>query len=279
MAYLSIFCIDEIGFNNYKQFIVSQDPTKMSNFIEYLFSHENLNSGLKAEWVKVRDIAYVDDEIIATIHHHMKKVLSLFTDLNDKQHDIDANKAAIEESKKTGLFGVKKVISKEPTRPITPNLTPMLPNIVNEPERILNKVAPVPMPTNLNNINLSMLDQKHVESLENQRLLVQSKYQDPNNTFQFQSTSANYTSKIESLKKEVEETKAKELAFDSSFHNKPPDFTKMQAKVKVNAAAILREDFLFRKQQEQDVKVCPESDTIDSRISISTVYPRICLLY
>jgi len=45
------------------------------------------------------------------------------------------------------------------------------------------------------------------------------------------------------------------LQFDATFVHDAPDFTQKSAVVRVNAATILREDFLYRKQQNKDAAV------------------------
>jgi hypothetical protein len=37
-AYLAIFRLDELGFRKFKEFTATQDPTKMYNFVSYLFN-------------------------------------------------------------------------------------------------------------------------------------------------------------------------------------------------------------------------------------------------
>lgn len=38
IAYIAIFRLDEIGWHHFKEFVITQDPTKMSNIISYLFN-------------------------------------------------------------------------------------------------------------------------------------------------------------------------------------------------------------------------------------------------
>jgi hypothetical protein len=53
----------------------------------------------------------------------------------------------------------------------------------------------------------------------------------------------------------MEEKRAAELDFDASFVHPPPDFAKSNAVTRINKATILREDFLYRKQQSKDAKI------------------------
>ena len=38
IAYIAIFRLDEIGWHHFKEFVITQDPTKMTNLISYLFN-------------------------------------------------------------------------------------------------------------------------------------------------------------------------------------------------------------------------------------------------
>ena len=53
LAYMALFRLDEMGFPKFKEFAMTQDPTKVFNFINYLFNKGNLYSCLRAEWMKV----------------------------------------------------------------------------------------------------------------------------------------------------------------------------------------------------------------------------------
>jgi len=64
-AYLAMYRLDELGFPRFKEFTNTQEPTKMYNFVAYLFNRDNLSSCLRADWMKVRDLDYVEDELIA----------------------------------------------------------------------------------------------------------------------------------------------------------------------------------------------------------------------
>jgi hypothetical protein len=215
-----------------------------------------LNSCLKSDWIKVRDLSFVEDEIIAAIEHFIPSIPVFLYELDQKALGISSSKAAVAEAKRAGTFGVKSVQKKESTRPISPAITK--PSIVTipEPTLISTEVKANEIPSNLNRTNLAKLEQKRVESLEKQRQAVQAKYTTKTEDLPFLAPRTSvYTTKFDNLKKEMEESRQSELAFDSSFVNIPPDFSKIPAAIKINKAAVLREDFLFRKQQEHDAKL------------------------
>jgi hypothetical protein len=109
------------------------------------------------------------------------------------------------------------------------------------------------MPTHLDRITLSALEEQRREQAERVRQETFAKYQDPSLEFKLSETKGGRD--IEVVKREIEEKFAAELKFDSSFVNPAPDFDRIPAKVKLNAAAILREDALFKKQQEKDFQL------------------------
>ena len=106
------------------------------------------------------------------------------------------------------------------------------------------------MPTNLDRVTLAALEETRKEKAERIRQETLQKYQDPSLNFQLSETKAGRD--IETVRREIEEQFESELKFDSSYVNEPPDFSKIPAKVKLNTAAILREDSLYKKQQEKD---------------------------
>jgi hypothetical protein len=106
------------------------------------------------------------------------------------------------------------------------------------------------MPTYLDVTSLATIDVQRKEKAEQIRQSTYAKYQDGNLQFKFGETKSGRT--LEEAKREIEQEFAQRLAFDSSYVNPVPDFDKTEAKVKLNTAAILREDALYKKQQEKD---------------------------
>ena len=53
LAYLALFRLEEMGWPKFKEFALTQDPSKVDTFIMYLFNKGNLYSSLRAEWMKV----------------------------------------------------------------------------------------------------------------------------------------------------------------------------------------------------------------------------------
>lgn len=114
----------------------------------------------------------------------------------------------------------------------------------------ITQITANPMPTDLDRLTLADLEAKRKQRAEDIRQETLQKYQDPSLEFKLAKTKGGRD--IETVRREIEEKFEAELKFDSSYVNEPPDFTKIPAKVKLNTAAILREDSLYKKQQEKD---------------------------
>jgi hypothetical protein len=249
-AYLAIFRLEDLGFKKFAEFILSQDPTKMVNFTSYLFNDENLWSCLRADWMKVYDLTYVEDDLIAGVERFIPDINALNAQLQGNALGLAAAEAAKEEAKKNGTAGVGAVNKKALTKAVAPNLTKQRLPKLPEAERVEQNIDAYPMPTNLDRITLASLHHGRKERAEKGRQETVAKYQDPALNFKLAETKAGRD--IEDVRREIEEKFESELRFDSSYVNVPPDFSKIPAKVKLNTAAILREDSLFKKQQEKD---------------------------
>ena len=140
------------------------------------------------------------------------------------------------------------------TRPVSPNISKPhprpLPPVLEEEGVSPTRVEPrVP---DFSKVTLSSLEVERVRAREEIMEATRSKY-DPRDEFKLNTTKG--ARQIEEVRREIEEQRERELAFDSSFFRQPPEFEKMPAKVRVNTAAILREDSLFRKQQAKDAQL------------------------
>ena len=94
---------------------------------------DNLWSCLRADWMKVYDLTFVEDDLIAGIEQFMPNVAILNSQLQGNAQEIAAAQAAKEEAKKAGTAGVTQVQAKALTKPVGPNLTkqrlPRLPEV------------------------------------------------------------------------------------------------------------------------------------------------------
>ena len=193
--------------------------------------------------MKVRDVMYVEDEIIASIEKSEEEAARFCAQLQSKAVGLAVADARKEEALKFGSsnsFGVTKAPL---TVPVSPMLSKNRPPKITAPEKPSPQFFAKDVPLCLDSNNLEAIHKARHDGLEQMRVTTKAKYGDKHH-FNFQVLKAGRD--IEDVKKEVEEKQSKELQFCSTFTNPVPDFTKSPPKVKLNAAAIYREDALFR---------------------------------
>ena len=108
------------------------------------------------------------------------------------------------------------------------------------------------IPSSLNRTSVAELEEKRKQRLAEIREQTRAQYSEAD-LFHLHETKGGRS--LEDIREEMEEAQNRELAFDASFVNEPPDFNQMPAKVRLNAAAIMREDALYKKQQAKDVEL------------------------
>ena len=258
LAYLAIFRLRELGFGKFKELAKSEDPSKISTFVNYLFSREVLQNQLRSDWMKVSDLTFVEKEIIGTIENFIGQAEKYNGELNKAAAAAAEAEAEKEAAKANGTAGVGATTKKAVTRPVSPKLSRPRPPRLPEPERIASKVE------GLGDIDLARLNRTTLEKIdkvakerstaihEQTRL----KYVGPEAEavlFKFNETKGGRP--LEDVRREIEAAKTAELQFNNTYVHQPPDFSKTSAKIRLNAAAILKEDFLYRKQQAKDAAI------------------------
>ena len=253
MAYLAIYRLSELSFPTFKEFIMTQDPTKMFYFVNYLFNPKYLNSVLLESWMKIKDLTYCEKEVVAPLLKYHKDAMNLCTVLNASAAEAQAAADAAEKAKADGTAGLAPVTKRKLTVPISPRITEVQPPRLPEVIRISQIVEAKPVPTFLNNWTLDKIkaeDQKRKAKSHEDTL---SKYKDAK-SFEFQESSKAYKT-LEETRREVEEERMADIDFNASFVKPVPDFSSSTAKVRLNASTVLREDNLLRKQQAKDAEL------------------------
>ncbi|EEY62122.1 uncharacterized protein PITG_21258 [Phytophthora infestans T30-4] len=120
-----------------------------------------------------------------------------------------------------------------------------------DPIRIPREVKANPVPASLNKLSLAELQAQQEARKERMKVQVASKY-DSADEFQF--ATAARGSNLEAVREQIERERDAALHFD--FKAKPvPHTNTSAAEVKLTAAAILREDALFKRKQEHEAAV------------------------
>ncbi|ETV67091.1 hypothetical protein H257_16641 [Aphanomyces astaci] len=256
MGYLALFRLDEIGMAGFHGFVSTHNPTAMHVFLAYLFDDAILHGPVKAEWLRLLDQEFVETQLIAKLEKHRPEIDQVLGHLHAKAFGMAAARESLKQS-----GGVVRVASKQPTVPVAPNITKPKPRAIPEPTRIPLETKAHPVP-DLNKLTLADIQdhQKHRRDAMKEQVL--KKYQESvAQPFQLEETRSN----LEAIKQEVEAQRMAEV--NRKFKAKPaPTFSDKDAPVKLNTAAILREDALYKKKQEKEAKLIQayESDLRDA---------------
>ena len=243
LTYLTMFRLEELTFPEYRKFIETQDPDKMTSFLGYAFDLQRLEQTIKWDWIKIFDIGFVEDEILGPLHEHKEEADKFTHYLNMK-----ASGLAAEKEKSDATAGLKDMPKKSTTIPISPRLTAPAPRAVPQPHRIPQGVQVGKDPTYLERTSLHDVQQAKAQRLVDERERTLRKYTESQvQPFKLHET----RNTIDGVRQEVEAKRASELQFDMK-HTRPAKLPSGGATVKLNVAAVLREDSLYKKKQENE---------------------------
>jgi hypothetical protein len=199
-------------------------------------------------------MTYIDTKIIENLLKNsqilsdilskiMQKALGEFQASND---DINMNiHINLNESKNSEN---KKELKKINMKPF--NLTQPKLKVIKEPIKIQNKITANEFPVHLyKKKSLKKIEDERKERLENINKTVMQKY---NSAKVFEFKTAQRPTNIDKISKEINEKREQELQFDMKYHLPLKDFTKLNANVKYNETAILREEYLIKKKQKEE---------------------------
>ena len=212
----------------------------MLPFLQFFYNEGNMQKWLRDEWLKIYDVDYVDTVLIAGVSNYLTEADELILYLDDKT----SGRAS----------AVVAAASKTMTTKVEPfQLTKPKPRRIPEPEVIPVgfKAQPVPPSTYAQKTKSEeMLEER--KRAQREQLL--TKYEDPR--YQpFELRAAARPSNLQKIKEEVEKKEAAACNFKGMKPNKVPNFAANSPTVRLNAAAVLRENAIFRKKQENEAKV------------------------
>ncbi|KAL4453394.1 hypothetical protein ABPG74_017601 [Tetrahymena malaccensis] len=254
-GYLICFRLDELPFNEFKKMVFSQDAVKMNVFLQFLFDIEKVNKYVRDGWIEIYDPGYIDNQIITqNLQEKLPVVADLLAQLSQKATGKKSDLVnTIEQTLSVTDKGDDKQQKKfEPTVPQPFKLTKPKPKAIPEPIKIPKIVKANPVPQTIFQTNLNEIVDKGKQRREEIKKQKQKELEDATkNQFKFQLD--NRPNKFEKIKKEVEEEKNKQLQFDNTYFRPPPTFDEA-AEIKMNVAAILREDKHLQKKQDDENK-------------------------
>eukprot|EP00049_Salpingoeca_infusionum_P004038 m.74132 g.74132 ORF g.74132 m.74132 type:complete len:665 (+) comp12388_c0_seq2:269-2263(+) len=262
LFYLSTFRIDELGFEQLQAIILSQGRLKMLAFFQFLFNEESLKGWMKDMWYTVYAAEFVHKEIVEPALRHLDRMHELLHLLEHPEQQSAPTLDATQWSRSSlrsagGSATLRRTQSQletlNVTVPVPFNLTKPKPKKIPIPkpvEKTAHVVNPIPDSTYRSPLEMEALQRK---KLANSRKARQRAEKASTDMFACAPTAEEVRAKHE------ERAQRKVQEQDAQLKSTPkaravPDVVKATniLPIKMNTAAILREDRLFRKQKEEE---------------------------
>ena len=97
-GYIALLRLHELGFQDFRELVLSQEHFKMSVLLKFLFSAENLQEWLRPEWIKLYDTKFVDEQLIEKVLVFVPNVEALQKVLEGRMASEAAKKEAAAEA-------------------------------------------------------------------------------------------------------------------------------------------------------------------------------------
>ena len=247
----------------------------MNELFTYLFDENVLKNKLREKWIKLYDFNFVDKDIIGGLLTTKKNISDLLTfiynkatashlSVDEKEEPTPSpqsvgpsttlmTKSKPEETKggeKTDKDLTRPKTNKKVTIPVPFNLSENKPRILQEPMAISNQIKIKPLPlANYKKTSLKEIEEKRKEQLQ---IIKENIIEKNKKAKGFDLQTDKRPTNIEKIREEVENKIQSTLQFDNKYMNPIKDFSKCEADVKYNEAAIIREEYLIDKKNKEE---------------------------
>ena len=250
----------------------------MNELFTYLLDEDVLKNKLREKWIKLYDFNFVDKDIIGGLLTTKKNISDLLTFIynkatasnlpvdekeKEKEKEITLNPPTIAPSttlKTTKIEETKdEKFTKETTKPKTGkkvtipvpfNLSENKPRVLQEPMAISNQVKIKPLPlANYKKTSLKEIEEKRKEQLQ---IIKENIIEKNKKAKLFDLKTDKRPTNTEKVREEVENKIKATLQFNNKYMNPIKDFSKCDADVRYNEAAIIREEYLIDKKNKEE---------------------------
>ena len=256
LAYISLFRVNEIGFECFESIIKSQDALKMCVFLEFVFHVEGLEKWVKDEWGKVLEVDFIESVIIGDILRIQDRVYELICTLRSLAYGKSEGGAKNADGIESVGHKAKRTTTVRPFNLHMPRSVK-----IPKPMRIEQKTQCREPPNH--HITLAKIEVANKRRSERSRADTLQKYapetDSRNSDFVFRTaTLRQKRMKDDSVEEPVvaADKKRESLRIQRTVkreHDAPS--------IRLTAAAILREDFLYRQKQQQQAQILREYET------------------
>ncbi|GAX77699.1 hypothetical protein CEUSTIGMA_g5142.t1 [Chlamydomonas eustigma] len=246
MAYLTIFRMEELGFINYRRLVDAKEPQKMVVFLRYLFNEAYLREAIRDDWLKLYDKEFVDETVgrILSWKPEVQKMLdSLEETVYLTRKKSDEKEASTSNQAGNAANTRPRTLVQEPFNLSQPRPKP-LPVEDPPPPPIHYRSAPKfrDGPTK-EELALQAAREANWKAAEEKLAKAEP----------FKLRCTERPTNLDKIRAEIEADITRELTFQPPKPRAVPP-APMSA-VKLNTAAILREDALYRKKQQQEAEM------------------------
>ena len=250
----------------------------MNELFTYLFDEDVLKNKLREKWIKLYDFNFVDKDIIGGLLTTKKNISDLLTFIYNKAtaSNLPVDEKEKEKEKETTLIPptiapsttlkttkieetkdekftketTKPKTGKKVTIPVPFNLSENKPRILQEPMAISNQVKIKPLPlANYKKTSLKEIEEKRKEQLQ---IIKENIIEKNKKAKLFDLRTDKRPTNTEKVREEVENKIKATLQFNNKYMNPIKDFSKCDADVRYNEAAIIREEYLIDKKNKEE---------------------------
>mmetsp|Transcript_16354 Transcript_16354/g.37349 ORF Transcript_16354/g.37349 Transcript_16354/m.37349 type:complete len:809 (-) Transcript_16354:65-2491(-) len=250
-AYITLIRLEDMSVSIFRRFVFAQDAQKMFVFLSFIFNAQTLNKWMKEEWCRLYDEQFVEDELIAKLLRNLPEVSDIIERLRELASTKDED----------DIGEGDKVKRQLPTTKVEPfNLSKPRPRMLPEPFAIkLENPYKKPIPESVKNPEgdgtLKKVEEARKKARE-ETLSKHSKSKGPD--LEIEKLSSKKVVRAGKYKDALAQEHERLLEEQTRFI--PPQPTNPQpalkaaesSSIRLNTAAVLREDALFRKKQQEE---------------------------
>jgi len=247
--YLVCFRLNELPLEEFKKLVLSQNPVKMHVLFQFLFNVDMLNQYVREEWCKLYDATYIDNVVIGDIAKNLPMVADLLATVSmkatGKVTDF-VNSLGSQYSEKENKGKTWKPTEPKPFQ-ITQPKVKALPQPIMIPKIV--KSNPIPESTYKN--NLKDIEEDKKKKREQTKEEIKKTYTD-SKVQRFEFETEKRPTNLDVLKEEADK-KFKTQTEMKTFFKPIPAFDKADtADIKMNAATILKEEFIIKRGNKEE---------------------------
>lgn len=242
----------------------------MHTFLQFVFNADGLRENVREAWMELYDYQYLDDKVIGGIEKNLPNVSEILriverkatgkvqstlsqqggsthggasqSNFSETQSEKTTQSKGGRMSAMSGTMMEGDINTKRVTEPIPFNLTKPKPKVIPQPEALVREVKANPMPKHIFKKSVIDIEKEKEERRKAKTEAIRREYEENKaKRFELATEKLPSNTKFDQAKAKLEEQLQGELRFEGTKPRKAPNFEKMEAPVKLTAAAVKRE--------------------------------------